>query len=331
MPANLPPHYYELERTFKAEKDPKRKLELAQELLAIMPKHKGTDKLQADMKAKISKLKKQLQTPKKGGTIQIEDFTHIDKEGAGQVIIIGPPNSGKSSIVAELTNAKPEVADYPFTTRKPTTGMMVYENIQIQLIDTPPVSPEYTEKYIKELVRKADTVVITVSATSPGNLEETEYIFDYFRDKYIRFVGFPKQEFDEEGKWLKRGRLIITRIDQPGGGGAVEVFDEFYGEILPVKGLSVISGAGIEEFRRDLFRSLNVVRIYCKERGKEPDMVDPVILPVGGTVNDMALEIHKDFAHNLKFAKIWGRDVHDGQMVSGDYVLNDGDIVELHI
>ncbi|MCP4634429.1 MAG: TGS domain-containing protein [candidate division Zixibacteria bacterium] len=332
MPANLPPHYYVLEREFKAERDPRKKLELAQELIALMPKHKGTDKLQAEMKAKISKLKKQIDTGgKKHGASSVEDYTHIDREGAGQVIIIGPPNSGKSSIVVKLTNANPEVADYPFTTHKPTTGMMPYENIQIQLIDTPPISPDHTEKYIPELVRKADIVLITVDATSPGNLEEIEFIMDYFNEKQTEFEGAPEIEITEDRRRIKKARLIITRLDQPGGDGAVDVFHEFYGEKFPVSGLAVTTGEGVEEFKKDLFESLKIVRVYCKERGKEPDMVDPVILPLGGTVVDMALEIHKDFAHNLKHAKIWGENVHDGQLVAGDYQLNDGDIVELHI
>ena len=332
MPANLPPQYYELEREFKAEKDPRKKLDLAQELLAIMPKHKGTDKLQADMKAKIAKLKKQIQSIcKKHGDIQREDLTHIEREGVGQVIIIGPPNSGKSTIVAGLTNARPEVADYPFTTHKPTTGMMPYENIQIQLIDTPPISPDHTEKYIHELVRKADLVLITIDATSPGNLEEIEHLFGYFKEKNVEFHTDPAVETYLDKRKYKKSRLIITRFDLPGGEGAVEVFNEFYGEQLPVRGLAVAAGHGVDEFKNDIFKSLNIIRVYCKERGKEADMIDPVILPAGGSIADMALEIHKDFARNLKFAKLWGADVHDGQMVSGDYQLSDGDIVELHI
>ncbi len=146
MPANLPPQYYELEREFRAEKEPREKLRLAQELLAMMPKHKGTDKLQADMKAKISKLKKQLdRSTTAHGVRQAAAHDHIEKEGAGQVILIGPPNSGKSSLLEALTRARPVVADYPFSTRQPLTGMMTFETVQFQLIDTPPISPESYE------------------------------------------------------------------------------------------------------------------------------------------------------------------------------------------
>lgn len=332
MPANLPPHYYELEREFRAEKDLRKKLELAHELLALMPKHKGTDKLQADMKAKISKLKKQIESGgKKHGDTRVEDYTHIEKEGAGQVIIIGPPNSGKSTIVGGLTNAKVEIAAFPFSTHKPVQGMMFFENTQIQLIDTPPVSPDYTEKYIPELVRKADIAIITADPTSAGVLESVEFLFEYFKMKNIEFKSESTAESYMEKRREKKSRLVVTHIDEPSGEGAVEIFEEFFGEQLPVMGLAVPSDLRVTEFKKELFDALRIVRAYCKQPGKEPDKSDPVVLPVGGTVADMALEIHKDFAHNLKFAKVWGSKVHDGQMVSGDYEIDDEDIVELHI
>ena len=161
MPANLPPQYYELEREFKHERDPREKLRLAEELLAIMPKHKGTDKLQADLKAKISKMKKQVEgTSKTHGTRQAQTHDHIEKEGAAQIILIGPPNCGKSSIVETLTHAKPLVADYPYTTREPLSGMMEYDTAQLQLIDTPPISAESYENYLSGLIRNANLVVL---------------------------------------------------------------------------------------------------------------------------------------------------------------------------
>jgi len=171
MPANLPPQYYELERTFKAERDPREKLRLAQELLAMMPKHKGTDKLQAEMKAKISKLKKQIDSGQKkgGGPSRTEQPDHIDKEGAGQVVFIGPPNSGKSSLLDALTNAKPLVADYPFTTREPQAGMMPYETISIQLVDTPPISPDLFETYLLGIIRNADLICPAAKTASASS------------------------------------------------------------------------------------------------------------------------------------------------------------------
>ena len=112
MPANLPPQYYELERAYRAERDPREKLRMAEELLRMMPKHKGTDKLQADMKSKISKHKKEIEGGggKAGGAARTATaMDSISKEGAGQVILIGPPNCGKSSLLDTLTGAKPLV------------------------------------------------------------------------------------------------------------------------------------------------------------------------------------------------------------------------------
>jgi len=186
MPANLPPQYYELEREYTREHDPREKLRLAKELLRVMPKHKGTDKLQAEMKAKISKLKKQIDGGAKShGARQATAHDHIDKEGAGQVILIGPPNCGKSSLVETLTHAKPIVADYPYTTREPMTGMTVFETVQIQLIDTPPISSEMYENYLSGLIRNCDLVVMVADLAAKTMVEDIRFILSKLEEKRI--------------------------------------------------------------------------------------------------------------------------------------------------
>ena len=165
MPANLPPQYFDVEKKLKTAKSADEKIAIMEELLSIIPKHKGTEKLQALYKTKIAKLR--TQAHKKTGATRHVDLYHIEKSEAGQVVLIGPPNSGKSSLVKALTNADPEVADYPFTTHAPSPAMMKYENIQIQLIDTPPITQDYFEYWQAEMIKNADLVLAIIDLSGP--------------------------------------------------------------------------------------------------------------------------------------------------------------------
>jgi len=142
MPANLTPDYLAAERDYKQAATPAERIAALERMLATVPKHKGTEKIQADLKRRLSQARKE--STKKGAAHSVP-FYLVEKEGAGQVVLLGPPNAGKSQLVAALTHAHPEVADYPFTTRLPTPGMMSYQNVQIQLIDLPPLSEEFME------------------------------------------------------------------------------------------------------------------------------------------------------------------------------------------
>ncbi len=331
MPANLPPQYYELEREFNAEKDPRERLRMAQELLRIMPKHKGTDKLQAEMKLKISRLKAEIESGGKShGARQVTAHDYIEKEGAGQVVLVGPPNSGKSSLVDALTSAKPLVADYPFTTREPLTGMMTFETVQIQLIDTPPIDAETYETYLTNLVRNADIVLLVADLADPQMLEHLDVVVARLDEKRIslkpRIVEQP-----EDPRFVYKKTVICAYKHLDDESGALRAalrgrFPEF-----TIAEASLIDDDSLLRLRRTLFDSLGVIRIYTKHVGKEVERVAPVVLPIGGTVEDAAVAIHKDFGQKLKFAKIWGPGKFDGQRVNRDYVLSDEDVVEFHI
>lgn len=331
MPANLPPQYYELDREFKKESDPREKLRMAKELLAMMPKHKGTDKLQAEMKAKISTLNKEIQGGgKKHGARRVDDHTHIEKEGAAQIILIGAPNSGKSSIVDALTHAKPLIGDYPYTTREPLAGMTLFETVQYELIDTPPISEEYFESYLPNLVRQADLVCIVVDVCEPGFGEGLKVIFNRLEEKRIILTAEIPEAVEDQRFAYKKTFIAAHKCLDEGAEKGIEEIRNLYPDFKVVP-TSILDDDSMKIFMATIFESLGIIRIYTKRVGHDPDFADPIILPIDGTVEDAARTLHKDFARDLQFAKLWGDGKYEGQRVKNSFVLSDKDIIEFHI
>ncbi|UCD95473.1 MAG: 50S ribosome-binding GTPase, partial [Candidatus Zixiibacteriota bacterium] len=316
MPANLPPQYYELEREYKRERDPREKLRLAQELMAMMPKHKGTEKLQADLKGKISKLKRQVEgtVQKKHGTRYVSPHDHIEKEGAGQIILIGPPNSGKSTIVDALTGARPIMGDYPYTTREPLAGMMDFESIQLQLIDTPPISEDYFEGFLPSLIRQADLVVLVVDVATAGFDNRINVVLKKLEEKRIILLPEGPKTGDDPRFAYKKAIIAAHKFLEESGRSGLEAVRELYPAFKIVPS-SILDDELLMQFKRAIFDSLGIIRIYTKKVGHEPDYSDPIILPAGGTVEDAAISLHKDFARKLQYAKIWGKGKFEGQKV----------------
>jgi ribosome-interacting GTPase 1 len=327
MPTNVPPQYKKAEARYRAAETPEDKLEALEEMLRIMPKHKGTDKLQADLKTKIAKLKRQ---PKSKPGSSSHSFK-IPKEGAGQIALLGPPNSGKSALVTVLTHATPKVAEYPYTTREPVPGMMEFEDITIQLIDLPPISEEHVEPWVFDQARRADLLWLVVE--TDGSLDGFDGTRDLLKAKHIGLIP-PGQEDPEDtdpGFLFQPTLVVITGADRPQSGGNLEAFLELVDEPFPVVSVSAVNSAGLDELRRRSFDALKIFRVYTKEPGKPPDHERPFTLPLGSTVEDLARTIHREFADQLKFARIWGRSVFDGQQVQRDHGLEEGDVVELHL
>ncbi len=323
MPANLPPQYFEAEKNFRAAKAPPEKIAALEEMLGIMPKHKGTDHLRAELRSRIAKLT-QL-AGKKSGAQRMT--MAIEKEGAAQVAVVGLPNAGKSQLVASLTNASPTVADYPFTTYAASPAMMPFENIQIQLIDTPPLVPQMIEWWLPPILRQADALLIVVDLNDVP-LEQMASIIEQLREMRI---SLDPGETDEG--ILSRQRTLVAgnKADIAGTGAGFDSLQAGYGEKLPLAYISARDGFGLEEMRRKVFQLLGIIRVYTKTPGQKPDMSDPIILPKGSTLADAAEAVHKDFRARLKFARLWGSGKHDGLMVKRDHVLQDGDIIELHV
>lgn len=325
MPANLPPQYYETERRYRLARTVEERIQILQEMLAIMPKHKGTEKLQAELKTKISKLRKEEQ--KKRAQRRKAYGYHIETEGAAQVVLIGPPNSGKSQLLATLTNANPEVASYPFTTRKPSVGMMEFEDIKIQLIDTPPLSTEPLKWWMVEIIRNTDLLVGVLDLGKDDLSEQMQSILEKLEQSKVNVL----EETGEEGYLYKKLLIVANKNDIPEANERFNRLKKCYPEKFELLYVSAINLRGLEELKLLIFSALDIVRVYTKTPGKPPDMHDPLILKRGSTVMDAARSIHKDFSKQLKYARCWGGNHFQGQRVERHYSLQDKDIIEFHM
>lgn len=330
MPANLPPQYHAAYQKYREAKTIEEKIAALKEMWAVMPKHKGTDKLQAEIKRRIAQLKEELeiQKRKKKG----KGFIFPEREGAGQVVLVGPPNSGKSSLLKSLTNANPEIAEYPFTTQLPNVGMMPYEDIQIQIIDLPPFTGEEVVWWQREIVRMGDVVILLLDLSKDTLLEDFENIKNYLESKNIYLIGKEEKKEEEFGGFAKKKTIVVgNKVDEPIARERFEILKEFLKEKFDIIEISCKDKTNLDSLRELIFKNLEIIRVYTKEPGKPPDLKDPLILPLGSTVIEAAEKLHKDFAKNLKYARVWGGTKFEGQRVPRDYVLKDKDIVEFHI
>ena len=327
MPANLPPQYFEAEKVYRQAKTPEEKVEALENMLAIMPKHKGTDKLRAELRRKIAKFSDEAQrrpsTATKGSTYNIR------KEGAGQVALVGLPNVGKSQLVSALTDAFPEVADYPYTTKMPVPGMLKFENIQIQLLDMPPIIEREARPWFSHLLRNADVLLVMVDL-GDDPLIQLETILAELENMKVKLVVEGAEEEPAPGVVRKRALIVGSKGDLSASDGHYAMLNSRYGAEFPVVVISAKERTGLEEMKQAIYETLDLIRVYTKSPGKKPDFEEPVVLKKGSTVEDAAGSIHKDFRNRLKYAQLWGSGKYDGQRVKRGHILEDGDVVELH-
>ncbi len=329
MPANLPPEYHEIERELRTARTPREKIVIYERLISVIPHHKGTDKLIAMYRSKIAKAKDEMQ--RRPGTAKHGPSHRIEKSGAGQVLLAGPPNSGKSHLIKTLTGAQPEVADYPFTTRMPAPYMMPFENIQIQLIDTPPITAELMESWFPEIVKMADAVLFVLDGGDPESPALMDGINRKLGERKVEFVPSSTDVPAEKFIFLKRALLAFNKIDLEGSRQNLEDLDLLLESPLEKIPVSALSGRGIENLRLRVFDLLHIVRVYSKVPGKKPDRASPFILKKGSSLMDAARAVHKDFADKLSYARLWNRSGLEGLRINRDYVLQDEDILELHL
>ncbi len=327
MPANLSPEYKRAEERYRASRTPEEKLDALHEMLATIPKHKGTEKMQADIKRRIAKYSDS--SGKKGA--KRFDYYFVPKEGAGQVVLIGAPNSGKSSLLGTITSAHPVIGEYPYSTLKPIWGMMFFENIQIQMVDLPPISKDYTEAWVFGIIRNADVVIFVIDLSDDALLEHYSSLIENLGNHNIIPLKEPGEDFEDPAIKQLKTFVITTKSDKVHDNENSELLDlEINGRFEILKTIADQEWNS-DEFKRKVFEYLEVIRIYTKEPGKDADKAGPVILHRGAKLKDFAKSIHKDFSAKLKYARIWGEDVYPGQKVQHDFELRDEDIIELHI
>ncbi|MBN2621021.1 TGS domain-containing protein [candidate division WOR-3 bacterium] len=321
MPANLPPQYFDVEKQYREAKDPEEKLVYLQQLLSIIPKHKGTEKLQADLKTRMKKIKetlvKQKKTKGSGGT-----WYQVEKQGAGQIVLVGLPNSGKSALVSVMTNANVEVADYPFTTQLPGVGMMEYQNIKIQIVDTPPLHAD-APPWLFGLYRNGDILLFVLDGTHDV-IEQ----FDMIRTALSEHnIYIEKHEYGD----VKKTIIAVAKCDQGKTETAIQKLKSVYGDTFVYLQVSIVQDSTLTRIRDTIYQELNIIRIYTKKIGQSIQKQEPVVLPRGSTVIDAAEHIHKDFKKNLKFARLWNDKGYSGQRVEKQHILADEDVLEFHI
>ncbi len=307
-----------------------------------IPKHKGTERLQADIKTRIKHLTEDLAGPKKaggrGGPSQM-----IRPEGAAQIALLGPPNTGKSLLHDRLTGSHAEVGAYPFTTQSPLPGMLPHEDVLFQLIDLPPISREHPVPWIANGLQPADGCMLVVDLQDPGCVDHILAIQELLGERRITLLEtwdnaarqreeeVSEEEFEDPFAIQLPTLLVSNKCDLLANvEQEVEVFEQLLGVRYPVISVSAKTGEGLESIGPWLFDALRVVRVYTKTPGRALGAGQPFTLRRGHTVYDVALLVHRDIAAGLKYARLWGSGQFSGQQVGKDHPVSDGDIIELH-
>lgn len=325
MPTNVSVEYALAEQEYLKASTTEEKIAALQKMLSTAPTHKGAENLRQDIKSKLAKFKGKLEKEKekkaKGKSITIK------KEGAATVVLIGPPNTGKSLLLNKLTGTKVAVADYDFTTTKPEVGIMDYKGLKFQVIELPAITSHFYESEkgpkLLSIVRNADLVLIV---TDTPNIK---YILKECEKAGILLNEPFKIETDETVKHVN-GLIVFTKGDLPNAEKRYIGLKQFYNfDIVPIL---LLEDKNLDKLRNEIWNHLGLIKIYTKEPGKKTRMDNPMCLKKGASVRDMAAQIHKDFIRKFRFARVWGKSARfSGQQIGLDHLLEDEDIVEIHL
>ncbi len=326
VPANLTVQYQKAEQAYRQATTPEEELACLEQMLREIPKHKGTDKLQADLKHKISRAREELTHRK---TAPGKPSGRIPRQGAGRAVILGGPNSGKSSLLAALTRATPEIGDYPFTTRELLPGMMPWQDLQVQLMDSPPVTADICDAATVGIVRGAEVVILMLDLGSDEGADDLQAVLNQFAGK-TRLGSESRIDETDIGTTYTATLLVLNKFDLEDAAARLELFDELLPDRFPRFQVSCKDGWGLDELRQAVFEACDCVRVYTRQPNrKQADMEKPFALKRGSTIQDLAELIHRDIAKTLKSARVWKAHAHDAISVKPDHELSDCDIVEL--
>ncbi|RPI15369.1 MAG: TGS domain-containing protein [Lysobacterales bacterium] len=343
MPANLSPEYKAAAEALRRARDPEERLGHLREMLRVIPKHKGTDHLQADLKRRIKELDEELAGPKRGGARGGPPLV-IRPEGAAQVALVGPPNSGKSLLHHRLTGSGARSGPYAYTTQYPEPGMLRWQDVSFQLVDLPPVAVEHPVPWLAGALQTADGCLLVVDLADPDCVEQVTTVQRLLAERRVSLVthwpvdappeGGSAADAAEEALALRLPTLLVAnqadRLQHAATD--LEALAELEEPHYPTLLVSAQTGLGLGDLGEWLWRRLGLVRVYTKAPGKPPDGGRPYTLRHGEqTVADAARLVHRDLADSLKFARVWGSSVAaPGQHVGREHRLADRDVLELH-
>jgi uncharacterized protein len=365
MPANASYEFGVAQRKYDEAKTDEEKVIALQGMLSTAPTHKGSENLRRDISKRIADLKNKME--KRAAALKKTGHSiGIRKEGAGQVVIIGLANSGKSTFLTKFTNAKPVIAPYPFTTTKPEIGTLNYGGALIQLVELPSFleSKEMANKLFS-IVRSADAIVFLVPNNSLEQRDKLIYLLES-QDIYVTKKK-PKIELNKSSElgitFINEQNLAmpkehaISLLKDSGyrnhtvilgqktntndllllmNPRAVYIpsifvimpFSKVKADIDNYKNIKFFDFKDETKITEEIFKMVNKIIVYTKKPGQKADLSDPLVLEKGTTVKIAAKQIHKSISKELKSAKVWGSTRFPGQNVSKDYVLQDRDIVE---
>jgi ribosome-interacting GTPase 1 len=340
VPANLSPEYKAAEAKFRKTREPRERLECLREMLRTIPKHKGTERLQSDIKARIKDLTAELEAEHKGGGHGGPALV-VRREGAAQVALLGPPNAGKSLLHARLTASEAQAAPYPFTTQFPLPGMLAFEDVQFQLVDLPGISPEHPVAWLAGALQSSDAALLVIDLAEPTLTDQIAELHALLQARRITLTqrwessdeDSSRAQASDDDPFAQRlpALLLANKADRFADAEAeVAALRELTGVPYPALAISADTGQGLGEIGGWLFTHLRIVRVYTKLPGHAADTRRPFTLRHGQTVRDVARLVHKDVERSLRYARLWGHSGFDGQQVGPDHVLADRDVVELH-